>query len=782
MRVKAAVLGLFAATLVAGTFAMSRGETTPANAKAPHPAQRTGNIIVHFKQSTSLGEVGRALADARSDATASTAGSGLVLLQPTAGQDVDAAVAALHRHGSVAFAEPDVVVTTNQTPTDPYYSQYQWSLPQINLPTAWNTTTGSAAVIVAVVDTGVDSTHPDLAGKLTTGANAGYNFVANTTNTTDDQGHGTFVSSIVAANTNNGAGGAGVCWLCKIMPVKVLDNQGSGSTFGVSQGIDWAVSHGAKVINLSLGASSGTSALQISIDNAWNSGVVVVAASGNNAGDADTSDDGVLYPAAYPNVIAVGSNDSNGSRSYFSNYGPELDVMAPGNNVFGALCNCNGNPGTYGTGGGTSFASPHVAGVAALLIAAGITDKNQIVSRMESTATDMGAAGFDNLDGWGRINAASAINPAASTPTNTPVPPTATATRTNTPVPPTATRTNTPVPPTATATRTNTPVPPTATRTNTPVPPTATNTATNTPVPPTATATRTNTPVPPTATNTATPTATATAIPPTDTSTATATSTATPSPAYSVQWDTNAFPPTAAAGAAFRPAISLTNTGTLTWSATGPNAVRLAYHWRNGACAGTTLAVWDGIHTSFAADVPAGGSVTNLAATVNTPGAPGTYCLSFDLIHEGVTWFSWKGAAMKSTTVTVSTGVYGVVWGANNTPATMTAGAPAAVTLSFTNAGSLAWPASGANAVKLAYHWRNGGCPGTSVAVWDGLHNTLAANVPAGGAVTGYAATVNAPAAAGTYCLSYDFIREGVTWFSWQNAATYQKTVSVIAP
>ena len=333
------------------------------------------------------------------------------------------------------------------------YTTYQWSLPQIGLPAAWDTTTGSASVIVAVVDTGVDAGHPDLNGKITTGANAGFNFVANNTITTDDNSHGTFVSGIIAANTNNVVGGAGVCWLCKIMPVKVLDNTGNGSTFAVSQGIDWAVSHGAKVINLSLGATSGTSSLQLSIDNAWNAGVVIVGASGNNAGNADTTDDGVLFPAAYPNVVAVGSNNQAGVRSAFSNYGPELDVMAPGEGVFGPLCTCNGNTGTYGIGSGTSFASPHVAGVAALLIAAGITDKAQIVTRIESTATDMGAAGFDNLNGWGRVNAAAAISGSS---------PTATPTRTNTPVPPTSTptRTNTPVPPTSTPTLTNTPVPP----------------------------------------------------------------------------------------------------------------------------------------------------------------------------------------------------------------------------------------------------------------------------------------------------------------------------------
>ncbi|MEK7693064.1 MAG: S8 family peptidase, partial [Chloroflexota bacterium] len=338
------------------------------------------------------------------DAQASTAGSGLVLVKPKPGQSVDEAIASLRARGDVEFAEPDHVVSIAATPTDPLYASNQWSLPQIGLPAAWDTTTGSASVIVAVIDTGVDAAHPDLAGKITSGVNAGYNFVANSTNTADDHYHGTFVASIVAMNTNNGQGGAGVCWACKIMPVKVLDSTGSGSTFNVAQGVDWAVSHGAKVINLSLGSTSPDSGLQTSVDNAWNAGVIVVAASGNSNGP-------VMWPAAYANAIAVGSNNQAGVRSTFSNFGPELDIMAPGEGVFGANCTCGTHTGYYATGSGTSFASPHVAGVAGLLISAGVTDKNQIRSRLSSTATDMDVAGFDNNTGWGRVNAAQAIAP-----------------------------------------------------------------------------------------------------------------------------------------------------------------------------------------------------------------------------------------------------------------------------------------------------------------------------------------------------------------------------------
>jgi subtilisin family serine protease len=407
MGVRLTALAIIASIALTGGIA--RVSVLNAQQPAEPTVEQTGEVIVKFKPGATLGDVGDALDAAEAAAVDSTDGSGLVLAEPASGQSVDDAVAELESNPDVLFAEPNAVVRIALSPTDPHYASYQWSLPQIGLPTAWDTTTGNSGVIIAVLDTGVQSTHPDLTGKVTTGAQAGYNFVGNNTNTTDDHSHGTFVAGIIAANANNGAGGAGVCWSCRIQAVKVLDTTGSGSSFNVAQGIDWAVSHGADVINLSLGGGAAAS-LQTAVNNAWNAGVIVVAATGNDNGP-------VLYPAAYSNAIAVGSNEQNGSRSSFSNYGPEIDIMAPGGNVLGALCSCNGNPGGYGTGSGTSFATPHVAGVVGLMIAAGITDKNEIRSRIQTTATNMDVAGFDNNTGWGRINAAAAIAQDGAPPT-----------------------------------------------------------------------------------------------------------------------------------------------------------------------------------------------------------------------------------------------------------------------------------------------------------------------------------------------------------------------------
>jgi hypothetical protein len=144
-----------------------------------------------------------------------------------------------------------------------------------------------------------------------------------------------------------------------------------------------------------------------------------------------------------------------------------------------------------------------------------------------------------------------------------------------------------------------------------------------------------------------------------------------------------------------------------------------------------------------------------------------------------VTWFSSQGAPMQSATVTVTATAYGVSWGANTTPGSMTASAAVPVTLSFSNTGTLTWSAGGANPVRLAYHWLNGACPGSTTAVFDGNRTPLPTDVAAGGSVSNLSATITAPTSAGTYCLVYDLVREGITWFSWQGAATQGVTVTV---
>jgi hypothetical protein len=251
---------------------------------------------------------------------------------------------------------------------------------------------------------------------------------------------------------------------------------------------------------------------------------------------------------------------------------------------------------------------------------------------------------------------------------------------------------------------------------------------------------------------------------------------------YAVGWGANQAPSAMNSGATVTVNVSLTNLGVLTWSHSGSNPVRLSYHWRNGACNGSSVAVWDGLRTTLPNDLGQGASINNLAAQVRAPASPGTYCLQFDMVREGITWFSGQGAAMLSRTVTVSTPQYGVNWTAQNAPNTMSSGSTHSVSLSFTNTGSLTWNASGANPVRLSYHWFQGACPASAVAVWDGLRTPLPASVPSGGSVSNLSASVRAPSAPGTYCLAYDLVREGIAWFSSKGAQALTKTVTVSSP
>ncbi len=253
-------------------------------------------------------------------------------------------------------------------------------------------------------------------------------------------------------------------------------------------------------------------------------------------------------------------------------------------------------------------------------------------------------------------------------------------------------------------------------------------------------------------------------------------------PQYGVTWGAHTTPGSMAAAATVGADVSFTNAGTLTWQAGGANPVRLAYHWLAGACPGGATAVWDGLRTALPANVAQGGSVSSLAAQVRAPNTAGAHCLVYDLVREGTTWFSSQNASTLKLDVTVTAPPYGVSWGAHTTPASMTAGATSSPNLTFTNTGSLTWQAGGANPVRLAYHWRNGACPSGSVAVWDGVRTLLGGDVSPGGSVISLAAQVRAPNTAGGYCLVYDLVREGITWFSGQAASTLAVPVNVTAP
>lgn len=293
------------------------------------------------------------------------------------------------------FAEANATAQAIATTNDPYFTgNNQWSLAKIQAPAAWDTTTGNAAVMVAVIDSGVDAAHPDLNGKILTG----YDFVNSDADASDDNGHGTAVAGIIGASTNNGLGMAAVAWASPVIPVKVLDATGSGSYSNIAKGISYSADQGARVINLSLGGTSNSRTLQSAVDYAWNKGAILIAAAGNNGNNTP------VYPAACRNVLAVSATNPSDVRTSWSNYGTYVDLSAPGESILSTY------KGGYAQLNGTSFSSPVTAGVAALLASAKPTLSNsQMANLLLENSDDLGAAGYDEFYGYGRLNAAKAI-------------------------------------------------------------------------------------------------------------------------------------------------------------------------------------------------------------------------------------------------------------------------------------------------------------------------------------------------------------------------------------
>jgi thermitase len=312
--------------------------------------------------------------------------------------DVAAALRRLRSVPEVKFAEPNYVVSAAFDPNDPYRSS-QWALSKINAPQAWELSQGTSTIKIAIIDTGVDLDHPDLASKI----DGGFDFVNNDAVADDDHGHGTHCAGLAAAATNNGLGVAGVGFNSHIIPIKVLGANGSGSTSTIAAGIEYAVNAGAKVISLSLGGPSNSSAMNDAVNYAWSNGVIVVAAAGNSNTSA------MFYPAASTNAIAVGATDQNDAKASFSNFGTWVDVAAPGVSLLSTYLN-----GQYLNMSGTSMATPVVAGLAALLWEdlGSATAPSVVRNKLESTCDPIAG-------GWvifGRVNALRALQPVYTPP------------------------------------------------------------------------------------------------------------------------------------------------------------------------------------------------------------------------------------------------------------------------------------------------------------------------------------------------------------------------------
>ncbi|KAM3094882.1 DUF5942 domain-containing protein [Phormidesmis sp. 146-35] len=294
---------------------------------------------------------------------------------------------------------------TTQAPNDPLYSQ-QWNLHSLGVETSWQETKGSGAT-VAVIDTGISQV-PDL--KETKFAD-GYDFVNDQTDASDDNGHGTHVAGTIAQSTNNGFGVAGIAYEATLMPLKVLSAGGGGTVADIAEAIRFAADHGADVVNMSLGGGGESLVMQEAIDYAHKKGVVIIGAAGNSAQNSAS------YPARYPHVIGVAALDASGQKAPYSNFGAGVNISAPGGstageNESGGILQNTIDPSTgesiFAAYQGTSMAAPHVAGVAALVKAAGVKDADEVAEVLIQSARKVQDDELNHF-GAGKLDAAAAV-------------------------------------------------------------------------------------------------------------------------------------------------------------------------------------------------------------------------------------------------------------------------------------------------------------------------------------------------------------------------------------
>jgi subtilisin len=310
----------------------------------------------------------------------------------------------LLKSGKVLRIDPDVEVYALENvrikgvkPQPP--QTLTWNIDRVDAEISWGISTGDP-VKVGVIDTGIDLKHPDLQANI----KGGYNAINPLKSANDDNGHGTHVAGIIAA-LNNSIGVVGVGPNINLYAIKVLNANGSGYLSDVIEGLDWAITNGMQVVNMSLGTSQDVQSFHEAIVNAYNAGLTIVAAAGNSGGT-------VSYPAAYPEVIAVSAIDQNNQIASFSSRGLEVDLSAPGVSIYSTY---KGQ--SYATLSGTSMAAPHVSGAAALIIDTKKCDLNldgvctpaEVQQRLEQTAIDLGDSGKDNLYGSGLVNVYNAL-------------------------------------------------------------------------------------------------------------------------------------------------------------------------------------------------------------------------------------------------------------------------------------------------------------------------------------------------------------------------------------
>ena len=359
----------------------------------PKGSASNEEILVGFKSGVDKGRKDNVHRSARAAVKQEIHNIAVDVVQVPEGSGVSEIIEQYRKSSDVAFAEPNFLASAFETPNDPLYGN-QWNLKKVMVEESYDVAKGGYGPI-AIIDTGVDASHPDLSGLVL----SGYNTISENTNSHDDNGHGTHVAGIASAQTNNSSGIASISYAATILPVKVLGADGSGTYSDVSEGITYAADKGVRIINLSLGGSSDSETLKRAVTYAQSKGSVVVAAAGNDATNAP------LYPAAYPGVLAVSASDQNDSLASFSNYGSNIFVASPGVNITSSVPG-----GSYKQHNGTSMAAPHLSGLLALVFAADSSLSNtEAIEKIKDNAEKVGpyaydANGWNQYFGYGRIS------------------------------------------------------------------------------------------------------------------------------------------------------------------------------------------------------------------------------------------------------------------------------------------------------------------------------------------------------------------------------------------
>ncbi|HET8568895.1 MAG TPA: S8 family serine peptidase [Candidatus Limnocylindria bacterium] len=703
--------------------------------------------------------------------------------------DLDAVAAVLAGDPAVESAEPDGTVRLTHTPNDQYYASDpyvrlgQWGVRKAQVDRAWDAARASPTITVAVIDTGVDRGHPDLQGGALL---PGRTFItvpsaACRISDVDDNGHGTNVTGILAANADNGIGIAGVAFGVKVLPLKALDCDGVGLLSDVAAALVYAVDQGAKIVSVSLGSDANSPVLQNAVRYAAARNVLVFAAGGNCGIESTRCSalNEISYPAAYPEAIAVAATDVDDTRAPFSTVGSFLTLAAPGRYMVSTVPTYPTKSGVlnYAAFSGTSQATPFAAGVAALVWSRepGLTAA-QVRSRLIATVDDLGVPGVDTSFGAGRVNALRAVTTSATSSYGarydlSALPKTvARGSRTAALV--RVTNTGTAVWRAAGAGR----VYLSLSIASGP----GTIVAGAQGALPTDVAPGTTVPV---VIEIAAPSTAGTYTLSFDlvqdgagsfaafgVQRATATLEVGEA-AFGATYTTKTSATALALGATTTVDVTLANSGGRTWLAAGPNPVRLSYHWLDAR--GATL-VWDGPRTPLPRDVAPGEQVT-VSLGVAPPAALGTYVLRIDLVQEGVSWFSGLGIAPRDVAVNVNNG-----WAAAYTlPPSLPIllpGGRALVSVTVRNDGSLVWRAGGAQPMRLAAHLSDR--TGATV-LWDGERAALAADVAPGQSAT-VLVPIAAPRAPGSYRARVDVVQEGVTWASANGVATGDASLLVV--